>query len=47
MYLKAIREKCKDCTNNQLEEIKKCTITKCALYPHRIGHKKEKDDGTL
>ena len=36
--LKAIREKCLDCTNNQPVEIRLCTIKKCALWPFRMGH---------
>ena len=35
--LKAIRLKCLDCTCQQIEEVKGCTITGCALYPFRLG----------
>ena len=35
--IKAIREKCKDCMCDQLNEIKLCPITDCALYPYRLG----------
>lgn len=30
-YAKAIREKCLECTCNQPNEVKYCTITDCAL----------------
>jgi hypothetical protein len=36
--LKAIRLKCRDCTCDQREEIRLCTITQCPLYPFRLGH---------
>ena len=37
--IKAIREKCKDCTGNQLHEIRECGITACALWPYRMGRR--------
>lgn len=36
--LKAIRKKCLDCMDNQIKEIKKCTVISCPLYPFRLGH---------
>ena len=35
--IKAIRKKCLDCTNGQYEEIRNCSVKKCALYPYRMG----------
>jgi hypothetical protein len=35
--VQSIREKCKDCTCNQLHEIKECQVTTCALWPYRMG----------
>jgi hypothetical protein len=35
--LRAIRNKCRDCTCDQRGEIRLCTITKCPLYPFRLG----------
>lgn len=35
--LKAIREKCLDCSNDQRDEVKFCQVKKCPLYPFRIG----------
>ena len=34
--LKAIRAKCLDCSCNQINEIKLCSVTNCALYPFRF-----------
>lgn len=41
--LKAIRAKCRDCSNDQVAEIRKCPITDCALYEYRMGHRPKKD----
>ena len=35
--VKAIREKCLDCTCNQISEITDCPIKSCALYAFRFG----------
>lgn len=35
--LKAIRAKCLDCSCNQINEVKLCPVTNCALYPFRFG----------
>ena len=35
--IKAIRKKCLDCTNGQYDEIRNCSVKKCALYPYRMG----------
>lgn len=36
-----VKAKCLDCTNWQKEEIKKCTVSDCPLYPYRpYGAKK-------
>jgi len=37
--IKAIRKKCLDCTCGQYEEIRKCTVVDCALYPYRMGRR--------
>ena len=42
--IKAIREKRKDCTGNQLHEIRECSVTTCALWPYRMG-KRPKHEG--
>lgn len=36
--LKAIREKCLDCSGWQPSEVRKCPITACVLFPYRFGH---------
>ena len=35
--MKAIRLKCLNCRCDQVQEIKDCTITRCALWPYRMG----------
>lgn len=35
--IKAIRAKCLDCTCNQQNEVRDCTITECPLYAFRFG----------
>ena len=37
--MKAIRQKCLDCSCEQLSEVKECSIKNCALYPFRVGYK--------
>jgi hypothetical protein len=37
--IKAIREKCLDCTCQQPKEIRLCTKTDCALWPYRMGRR--------
>jgi hypothetical protein len=40
--LKAIREKCKECSCGSLAEVRLCKLTDCALYPYRFGKKPRK-----
>jgi len=35
--IKAIRAHCLDCSGGSREEVKLCTLPKCALYPFRFG----------
>lgn len=35
--VKAIREKCKDCSADELAEIRNCSFKDCSLYPYRMG----------
>lgn len=35
--IKAIREKCLDCCCGSANEVKLCTVERCALYPYRFG----------
>jgi hypothetical protein len=43
--IKAIRKKCLDCSCNQVSEVRECPITKCSLYPYRMGRRpKDSDD---
>lgn len=41
--LQAIRKKCRDCTGDNLEEIRNCTIKECPLYPYKLN-KKDKEN---
>jgi len=36
--LKAIRQKCNDCSCWQPKEVRLCSHTDCALYSYRFGH---------
>lgn len=40
--IKAIRAKCKDCTCNQINEIRECIIKTCPIYPYRMGKRPQK-----
>ena len=35
--MRAIREKCLDCSCQQPVEVKECTVKTCALHPFRLG----------
>jgi hypothetical protein len=35
--VKVIRQKCRDCTCNQITEIENCTVNLCPLWPWRMG----------
>lgn len=41
--IKAIRAKCLDCSCGSFTEIKNCTVTNCALYEYRMGHRPKKE----
>lgn len=34
---KAIKAKCIDCMGGNKSEVKKCTATKCPLFPYKTG----------
>ena len=36
--LKAIRAKCLDCCADQPKEVRLCPLTRCPLWPFRMGH---------
>lgn len=40
-FTRAIRAKCLDCTCNQSNEVKYCTISDCPLFPYRFGVRPE------
>ena len=35
--IKAMRQKCLDCTAGSFKEVRLCTVVECALYPYRFG----------
>lgn len=35
--LKAIRHKCLDCSGDSADEVRKCVIPECPLFPFRFG----------
>jgi len=41
--MKAIRAKCLDCSCGQLKEVRECPITRCPLYPYRMGKRPKQD----
>lgn len=47
LTFKAAREKFKQCTWNQLKEIKECPITDCATWPYRMGRRPQPEDLVL
>ena len=41
--IKAIRAKCIDCSCGELREIRECPITKCPIWPYRMGKRPKED----
>lgn len=37
--IKAIRAKCVECSADQINEVRNCTVTSCPLYEYRFGRK--------
>lgn len=35
--IKAIRAKCLDCSGNYYKSVRECPVTKCPLFPYRMG----------
>ena len=44
--MKAIRQKCLDCTCQSFIEVRNCTVRECPLYGYRFGHR-PKDDKNI
>jgi len=36
--LRAIREKCRECSGGSASEVRECPVLGCPLYPYRDGH---------
>lgn len=43
--MKAIREKCLQCSNWEYKEVELCPATDCALFPFRFGKSPELQSG--
>lgn len=43
--LRMIRAKCLDCSCGSAPEVKGCSLTTCALWPYRLGHRPQKPMG--
>lgn len=37
--MKAIRQKCLECSSGSANEVRLCPVSKCALYMYRFGHR--------
>jgi hypothetical protein len=37
--IKAIRAKCLDCSDDQIKEVRECSVKRCPLYPYRMGRR--------
>ncbi|GMV92417.1 MAG: hypothetical protein AMXMBFR82_21950 [Candidatus Hydrogenedentota bacterium] len=44
---RAIRQKCRECTNSQQAEIRRCQMTDCPLWPWRLGRRLRPGEETL
>lgn len=42
--IKAIREKCLDCSAGHANEVRHCSVHGCPLYPYRFGRRPRPDD---
>lgn len=41
--IKSIRKKCLSCCNNQITEVRECSIKECPLWFYRMGHRPKQD----
>lgn len=44
--INAIKNRCLDCSANNLNEVKRCVCPDCALYPFRLGLNSQEADFT-
>lgn len=40
--LRAIRERCLDCSGGSVKNVRECPVTACTLWPYRMGHRPAK-----
>ncbi len=45
--LKAVRERCLDCSAYSPYEVKMCVMPQCSLYPYRFGTLNSKEENPL
>lgn len=45
--LRAIRAKCLDCCGGQPSEVRACPVTRCDLYPFRLGKRPQNNRAVL
>ncbi len=45
--LKAVRERCLDCSAYNPYEVKMCPVIKCSLYPYRFGNLKRIEENPI
>ena len=44
--IKAIRAKCLDCSGNYYKSVRECPVTKCPLFPYRMGKRPQRDNSS-
>jgi len=44
--VKAIRQKCLECSGGQAKEVRLCQVKNCALYGYRFGHRPKAEEDT-
>lgn len=45
--IKAIRANCIECMCGNVAEVRRCPLTRCPLWPYRMGHRPKKDEGGI
>lgn len=45
--MRAIRQKCLECSAGSTKEIRECPVLKCGLYAYRSGHRPKDEEFTV
>lgn len=45
--MRAIRQKCLECSNGQPKEVRLCPVKNCALHSYRMGHRPANEENTV